>query len=118
MSVTEIQPGRLVKVEPDELDAKDVLELGEALIEEHGWVQQTGGDETIGWSIHGAVGEAAKRATGEHGKDGARARPLRDEAARLVAEAHGGATEIAVNDNAGSVGEVLAAMRAARGVTV
>lgn len=116
MTVTVIEPGRLVLVEPDGLDARDIIELGEALIEEHGWVQNDGGNEARGWSIHGAVGEAANRATGSKGKDTQDARPLRDEAARLISEAdQGHRTEQDINDSAPSVDEALLAMRRARG---
>lgn len=112
MSVTEIRPG-VVKVEPDQLDENDVIELGEALIEEHGWVKNTGGDEKQGFSIHGAIGEAAKRATGEHEKDGPRSRTLRNAAAAKIGDL--GKNEIQANDDATDVAEVLGIMREARG---
>lgn len=118
MSVTEIVPGKLVKVEPDGLGAKDVIELGEALIEEHGWVTGDSGDESRGWSIHGAIGEAAKRATGSTGKDSTEARPLRDEAARMMTESDPNRRgEFEINDQAQSVDHAVAAMRAARGAS-
>lgn len=114
--VTEIQPGKLVKVEPDALDAKDVIELAEVLIEEHGWVQGSGGDQASGWSIHGAIGEAARRATGAGAKDYGDAPSFRNQAAVLVTGADPlGRTEMEINDQAQTVDEALAVMRKARG---
>jgi hypothetical protein len=125
-TVTDIHPGRLVKVHPPAFGARDVIELAESLIETHGWVKGDGGDASRGWSIHGAIGEAAARATSSQ-KDSTSARPFRDAAAVLVADAdvelrraHGvpepaRRTEMEINDQAGDVGEVLGVMRAARG---
>lgn len=111
MGVTVIEPGRLVLVEPDQLDANDILDFGAALIEEHGHMTGDSGDEQKGWSIHGAVGEAARRATGSHAKDDPASRVLRDEAARKIMATHE-RTEFEVNDSA-TKDEAVAAMRAA-----
>lgn len=112
MTTTVIRPG-VVKVEPDQLDENDVMEFAEALIEEHGHVKNTGGDAGTGWSIHGAIGEAARRATGEGGKDGSRSRVLRDAAATKIADL-GRGTEITINDASDQAG-AIAALREARG---
>lgn len=116
--VTVITPGKVVRVGPDELDADDILEFGQALIQEQGWVKGESGDATKGWSIHGAVGEAARRATGASAKDDGRARPLRNEAAAQLAAANEGKTEAELNDSADTVDQVLALMGAARGVAI
>lgn len=99
MSVTVISP-TVVKVEPDELNADDILEFAEALIEEHGHYTGDSGSSSAGWSIHGAIGEAAMRATGEGGKDGSKSRVLR-EAAKDRVESSTGKTEFAANDESG-----------------
>lgn len=129
MGVTVIDPGRLVLVEPDGLDAKDVLELAGAIIEEQGWSKGSSGGSSLeggaGWSIHGAVGEAARRAKGVSDKSSDAARPLRDEAKALIESAYAAAhpgepvkTEFQINDDAADVTEALAAIDAARGRTV
>lgn len=99
MAVTVITPGKLVKVTPDELDVNDILDFGAAIIEEQGHKKGDGGSGDGPWSIHGAIGEAARRATGQMSKGADDTRPLRDEAAERLAEAYpdmGG--EIAMND--------------------
>lgn len=111
MAVTIISPD-LVRVEPDGLTADDILDFGAALIEEHGWRTDDSGNAEDGWSIHGAVGEAARRATDSHAKDSEASRPLRDEAARQVEATHG-APEFFVNDNATGPQMAVDAMRAA-----
>lgn len=88
MGVTVIEPGRLVRVDPDEVNADDVLDFGAAMIEEQGHVVRDSGDASRGWSIHGAIGEAARRVTGESGKDGPRARELRNAAAEQLRDHH------------------------------
>lgn len=125
--VTVIEPGRLVKVDPDKLDAHDILEFAEVLIEEHGWLQHDSGDTGRGFSLHGAVGEAARRAVTPHSvstyvsKDNSTgkredpgARELRDAANELLVAMHG-KTDIEINDAASTVDEVLVASRQARG---
>lgn len=124
MTVVEIERGKLVQVLPDALNAKDIIEFAEALIEEEGWVQGTGGAAGQGWSIHGAIGEASDRVTpapggNRQGKDNPTARPLRNEAAALLTETdpqH--RNEMEINDQAQDVDEALVAMRRARGVAV
>jgi hypothetical protein len=117
--VTVITPGKVVRVGPDELDADDILEFGQALIEEQGWVKGESGDATKGWSIHGAVGEAARRAMGQTSKsDYGPGRDLRNEAAAQLAAANDGRTEADLNDTADTVDQVLALMGAAKGVVV
>lgn len=111
-----MKPGTLVEVVPDGVGVNDVIELAEALIEEHGNVKGDSGSEKGGWSIHGAIGEAARRATDSNAKDSVRARPFRDKAATLLMETDPeGRGEFVINDDAQNVGEVLAAMRLARG---
>lgn len=68
-----------VGIEPDVLDWTDVLLDAQALIEEHGWVKNTSGDASKGFSLHGAIGQAAATLTGE-GKDAPVARTLREDA--------------------------------------
>lgn len=116
--VTVITPGKVVRVGPDELDADDILEFGQALITEQGWVKGTSGDASQGWSIHGAIGEAARRATGSSAKDSGDARSLRNDAAAQLAAAHNDRSEADLNDTADTKDQVLALMGAARGVTV
>ena len=117
--VTVITPGKVVRVGPDELDADDILEFSQALIREQGWVKGKSGDAAGGWSIHGAVGEAARRAMGQTSKsDSGPGRQLRDDAAAQLAAAHGGKTEVELNDTADTVEQVLALVGAARGVAV
>jgi hypothetical protein len=128
MSVTEIQPGRLVMVGDTPFGSDDIIELAEALIEENGWVKGDGGNASKGWSIHGAIGEASGRAYGGNSsqKGGTKERPLRDDAAQKVSDADMAMrstpdvpaprrNEMQINDSAQSVDEVLAVMRAARG---
>lgn len=121
MSTTVIEPGRLVRVDPDVLNADDILEFGAALIEEHGHVTGDSGDVDQGFSIHGAIGEAASRATGDSGKNSDRARTLRDAAAEKIRARHmptaasGNQAEYEVNDNAPAPAAAVDAMLAARG---
>lgn len=96
--VEEIHPGRLVRIGPARINVNDVLELAEALIEEHGHIKRDSGSAATGWSLHGAIGEAAKRAVAAHGKDSPEARPLRDAANEALMAAHGGRTDIQLND--------------------
>lgn len=113
-STVELITPNVVKVGPGELDELDILEYAEALIEEHGHRVGDSGDEKQGWSIHGAVGEAAKRATGSSAKDSGTARPLREAAAAAV-ERTSGKTEFVANDEAKDKTEAVAILRAARG---
>lgn len=114
MGVTVIHPGRLVKVEPDEIDEKDTLEVAEAMIEEQGHIQGDSGDENRGWSIHGAIGEAARRVTDSQGKDNSEPRALRDAAAQLLLDHHQ-ASEIVLNDDPGTTKDrAISLMREAR----
>lgn len=122
MSVTEIEPGRLVRVEPEKVTADDILEFGAAMIEEQGHVKNDSGDANRGWSIHGAVGEAARRATGESAKDGAASRPLREAAASQLLDHHFPGVpaktpteaEHELNDTASGAAEAADRMLAAR----
>lgn len=127
MGVTVIEPGRLVRVDPDEVSADDVLDFGAALIEEQGHIVRDSGDATRGWSIHGALGEAARRVTGESGKDGPMARQLRDAAALQLRDHHfpdidpatgvqktPTVAEHELNDTATGPAEAAERMRAAR----
>lgn len=119
MTSVERMSGRTVRVGEDLLDARDVIEVGEALIERDGWLQRDSGDAARGWSLHGAIGEAAKR-LGEHGtghdKGGPVARPLRDAATKLLEKVlPDGETEFTFNDKADDADAVIALMRAARG---
>lgn len=111
--VTVIDGGKTVIVGPDDLTADDILEFGAALIEEHGHKKGDSGDASQGWSIHGAVGEAARRATGESGKDGPRSRVLREVAAQQLFAKHGKG-EFEVNDAAPTPAEAVHAMLDAR----
>lgn len=123
MTTTVIRPGRLVRVEPSKISGRHVLELAEALIEEFGHMKGDSGDESRGFSIHGAIGEAAKRITTSNDKGSDRARSLRDEAKNLVERHHnegraGDApwkTEASLNDDP-AVGkdEAIALIREAR----
>lgn len=134
MGVTVIEPGRLVRVEPDTLGAKEILEFAEALIEEHGWIKTKAApgaaapsrpaEQTTktGFTLHGAIGEAARRSstphsmgTAYHGKDSSPARPLRNAVDVLLVEATHGNNDIGINDSADTVDEVLKASRQARG---
>lgn len=78
MAVKQLEPG-FVRVEPDVLDWTDVLMDAKALIEEHGWVKNTSGDYSTGFSLHGAIGTVTAKLTGE-GKDQPVARTLRQDA--------------------------------------
>lgn len=114
--VTVIKPGKIVLVRPDALDEDDILDFAAAIVEEQGWVKGQGGDATQGWSIHGAVGEAARRATDSSGKDSTSARPLRDKAAAKVLAIHGKG-EVELNDSLDTPAEAVIRLRqAARGV--
>lgn len=124
MSVTVIEPGKLVRVDPDEVNADDVLEFGAALIREHGHHVGDSGDEKHGWSIHGAVGEAARRIANVSAKDADPARELRDAAAQRLRDFHfpvepdlkqtmaPNTAEYQLNDTAADVDEVIARMLA------
>lgn len=112
-----IQLGRLVRIDPAYVDTNDVIELAEALIEEHGHVQQDSGDATRGWSIHGALGEAAHRLTNDQGKDKPTARRFRDDAAARIL-ANEGRTELEVNDDPATDKQAaIDVLRRARGET-
>lgn len=104
-TVEVVTPGKLVRVGPARVNVNDVLELAEALIEEEGWRKtygspdnDPGGPEQPPYTIHRAIGEAAKRAVAGHGKDDAAARPLRDEANERIKATHGGRNDIELND--------------------
>lgn len=103
-TVEVVVPGKLVRVGPARVNVNDVLELAEALIGEHGWRKthgvegDPGGPERPPYTIHRAVGEAAKRAVDAHGKDADDARALRDEANDRIMATHGGRTDIQLND--------------------
>lgn len=109
----EVLSPKLVKIAPTKVTGKDILELAEALVYEHGHVKGDSGDATRGFSIHGAVNEAAARVTGQHKSD-AGASELRDEATELLLRAHEGQTDLTLNDSAESKEQVLAYFRAAR----
>lgn len=114
--VTVIEPGKLVRVDPPALNVDDVIEFAEALIEEEGHVKGEGGEGKRGWSIHGAIGEAAKRATGEGGKDGTRSRELRNQATAKLTEAFPQQNEYELNDTAADGSEAIERLQQARGV--
>lgn len=114
----------VLRVEPGEIDAKDVLELADALIEDGGWAGpgQPSVDSTTGpgpYTLHHAIGRAADRLTANrqtgttYGKGNTQATKLRDEANRLIKKATG-KTDIQLNDQAGTVDEILSALRRAR----
>lgn len=111
MSVTVIREG-LVRVDPDRVGPDDILEFGARIIEEHGWVTHESGSVEKGFSIHGAVGEAARRATGTHDKGAWSARALRDET-REQFEIFHGKGEYPANDEAESAEVAVGLMRAA-----
>lgn len=78
MAVEVLEAG-FVRVTPDVLDWTDVLTHAANLIEEHGWVKGDSGDASRGFSLHGAIGQAAAALT-DGGKDNPTARILRDTA--------------------------------------
>lgn len=116
-----IERGKILKVGEAGVMPQDILEFAEALIEEEGW-RDTHAGENAGdgasapWTIHQAIGEAARRMEPVQEtarKDGPVARPLRDTAAQLLYDVHG-KTDIELNDEATTQDEALAFMRAAR----
>jgi len=117
MTVTVIRPGRLVQVEPDKLTADDIIDFAAALIEVHGWVQHDSGDEKRGWSIHGALGEASRRATQSRGKDDSAARRFRDQANAQI-KAKYDMDDIKLNDTSANADEAVQRLLNAKGVTV
>lgn len=134
MGVQVIESGKLVKIEPDDrVTPQEILEFAEELIKTDGWNKSVGLDASIvntpqgGWTLHGAVGEAARRSATEpsaptyrqkdyasHDQTHPGARELRDDVDTLLMQVHG-KTDIEINDVATSVDEVLAASRLARG---
>lgn len=116
-TVTVITPGRLVRVEPDRIDADDIIEFAGALLFAHGWIKGDSGDEHRGWSIHGAVGEAARRATGAGTKDAREARILRDQVAGMVAAKYG-QSEFEVNDTSHTREEAVGRLLNTKGTVV
>lgn len=119
--VTVITPGRFVRVEPDKVDADDILEFAAALIARYGWVKGDSGDEHRGFSIHGAIGEAAKRATLSHHKGETASRKLREAAKAQMEKSYsgrGGLTEFEINDTCTASHEAVSRILSARGVTV
>lgn len=112
--MTIITPGELVEVSPDEIDEKDTLEVAELLIDEHGHFKNDSGDETRGWSIHGAVGEAARRVTDSSGKDQDGPRALRNSAAALLLSKHGHGENVLNDDPATDKDRAMRLIREAR----
>jgi hypothetical protein len=116
-----VEDQKILKVE-DRVTPQDILEFAEALIEEQGWrATQPGGDagggDTAPWTIHQAIGEAARRLEPDPAtarKDGPVARPLRDEATALLSDHHG-KTDIELNDECASQTQAIEILRAARG---
>lgn len=100
-----------VRVEPDSVTARDVINLAIVLIEEQGWKQGDGGSPPGPWSLHGAIGEAAKLVTDGYSKDNTEARKLRDEANEELGFREG--EDITFNDKAADVHEVVAKLREA-----
>jgi hypothetical protein len=129
MAVIEME-GRL-RITPDEVDAKDVLEYAELLIETEGWNPFKGdsrqeSSDKVGWTLHDAIGEANRRLLPRHGKEGPRlstGKNARDDAmAKLFAALPRrkwlqGVSEPdkTFNDRVTEVEEVLKVLRKARG---
>jgi hypothetical protein len=92
--ITVITKGKVVQVEPDLQNEKDILEVAQALIEVYGWNNTkkdayTPSSEKQGYTLHDAIGEAGVRISADPGvangtKD---AFGLRQQAIELV-EAH------------------------------
>lgn len=84
MPVTVIKAKKLARVEPDLLDGNDILDFAAVLIEDQGHTKTNSGSASVGWSLHGAIGEASRLATDSGAKDSQTARPLRTSAEGLL----------------------------------